>query len=182
MPNGHFKLRHTRLSRSPQRTTARLEFFVRRNLEQFSKWPGIRWHQVRSPPCTGSSKQGSSKISHGTQASGNGEQTHLWETHRSSATPQKGATSTPEKWPIPPTCWPFYEASTSETPQTPRWLPGSVSQPHFGLSVRVKPTLPKVGTWSPPGLPKIQSSSWRAKTLRIGVFLVSLERSWSVDV
>jgi hypothetical protein len=33
-----------------------------------------------------------------------------------------------------------------------------LSRPHFGLSVRVKPTLPKVGTWSPPGLPKIQSS------------------------
>ncbi len=57
-----------------------------------------------------------------------------------------------------------------------------LSQPHFGLSVRVKPTLPNVGTWSPPGLPKTQSSSWRAKTPRIGVFLVSLEISWSVDV
>jgi hypothetical protein len=32
-------------------------------------------------------------------------------------------------------------------------------QPHFGLSVRVKPTLPKVGTWSPSGLPKTQSPS-----------------------
>jgi hypothetical protein len=53
----------------------------------------------------------------------------------------------------------------------------SLSQPHFGLSVRVKPTLPKVGPWSPPRLSKIQSSSWRAKTPRIGVFLVSLERS-----
>jgi hypothetical protein len=31
----------------------------------------------------------------------------------------------------------------------------TLSQPHFGLSVRVNPTLPKVGTWSPPGLPKI---------------------------
>jgi hypothetical protein len=30
-----------------------------------------------------------------------------------------------------------------------------VLQPHFGLSVRMKLTLPKVGTWSPPGLPKI---------------------------
>ncbi len=29
-------------------------------------------------------------------------------------------------------------------------------QPHFGLSVKVKPTLPKVGSWSPPGLPKTQ--------------------------
>jgi hypothetical protein len=33
-----------------------------------------------------------------------------------------------------------------------------MSQPHFGLSVKVKPTLPKVGTWSPPGLPKIQKT------------------------
>jgi len=32
-----------------------------------------------------------------------------------------------------------------------------VSQPHFGLSVRMKFTLSKVGTWSPPGLPKTQS-------------------------
>jgi len=31
----------------------------------------------------------------------------------------------------------------------------ALSQPHFGLSVRMKLTLPKVGTWSPPGLPKI---------------------------
>jgi hypothetical protein len=57
-----------------------------------------------------------------------------------------------------------------------------LSQPHFGLSVRVKPTLPKVGTWSPPWLPKTQSSSWRAKTPRIGMFLVSFARSWSVDI
>ncbi len=78
------------------------------------------------------------------------------------------------------------------TNQTTSWLmhslstfdarTGHVSQPHFGLSVRVKPTLPKVGTWSPPGLLKTQSSSWRAKTPRIGVFLVSLERSWSLDI
>jgi hypothetical protein len=31
----------------------------------------------------------------------------------------------------------------------------SLSQPHFGLSVRMKLTLPKVGTLSPSGLPKI---------------------------
>jgi hypothetical protein len=29
-----------------------------------------------------------------------------------------------------------------------------VSQPHFGLSVRVKPTLPKVGSWSPRRTPE----------------------------
>jgi hypothetical protein len=36
-------------------------------------------------------------------------------------------------------------------------LVATLSQPHFGLSVRMKLTLPKVGTWSPPRLPKIQS-------------------------
>jgi hypothetical protein len=35
-------------------------------------------------------------------------------------------------------------------------LDGGVLQPHFGLSASVKPTLPKVGTWSPPGLSKTQ--------------------------
>jgi hypothetical protein len=52
-----------------------------------------------------------------------------------------------------------------------------VSQPHFGLSVRMKLTLPKVGTWSPPGLPKTQSSIAGVKTPRIGVFFIQLERS-----
>ncbi len=32
-----------------------------------------------------------------------------------------------------------------------------VSQPHFGLSVKIKLTFPKVGTWSPSGLSKAQS-------------------------
>jgi hypothetical protein len=57
-----------------------------------------------------------------------------------------------------------------------------LSQPHFGLSVRVKPTLPKVGSWSPPGLPKTQSSIAGVKSPRNWMFLVSLKRSWSVDV
>jgi hypothetical protein len=52
-----------------------------------------------------------------------------------------------------------------------------LSQPHFGIGVRVKPTLPKVGSQSLPGLPKIQSSSSRVKTPRIGVFFIPLERS-----
>jgi hypothetical protein len=56
-----------------------------------------------------------------------------------------------------------------------------VSQPHFGLSVRMKFTLPKVGTWSLPGLPKIQSLIAWVKKPCIGVFLISLERSWSLD-
>jgi hypothetical protein len=59
---------------------------------------------------------------------------------------------------------------------------GALSQPHFGLSVRTKLTLPKVGTCSPSRLEKIQSSSSGAKTPRIGVFLISLKRSQSVDV
>jgi hypothetical protein len=46
----------------------------------------------------------------------------------------------------------------------------------------MKLTLPKVGTWSPPGLLKIQSSIAGVKTPRLGVFFIPLERSWSVDV
>jgi hypothetical protein len=57
-----------------------------------------------------------------------------------------------------------------------------MSQPHFGLSVKVNPTFPKVGSWSPTRLSKIQSSIAGVKSLCIWVFLVSLERSWSVDV
>jgi hypothetical protein len=50
-------------------------------------------------------------------------------------------------------------------------------------SVRVKPnTWKKVRIWSPPGLPNVQSSTARPKTLCIEVFLMSLERSWSVDI
>jgi hypothetical protein len=37
--------------------------------------------------------------------------------------------------------------------------------------------LEKLGVWSPPGLPNVQSSTARPKTPRIRVFLVSLERS-----
>jgi hypothetical protein len=37
--------------------------------------------------------------------------------------------------------------------------------------------LERVGIWSPPGLPNVESSTARGKTPRIGVFLVSLERS-----
>jgi len=37
--------------------------------------------------------------------------------------------------------------------------------------------LEKLGIWSPSGLPKVQSSTAGPKTPRIGVFLVSLERS-----
>jgi hypothetical protein len=34
------------------------------------------------------------------------------------------------------------------------WTPRKLSQPHFEISVRVKSTLPKVGSWSFPGLSK----------------------------
>jgi hypothetical protein len=54
------------------------------------------------------------------------------------------------------------------------------------------PTLAKCGgeakhlekweIWSPPRLPNVQSSTARPKTPRIEVFLVSLERSWNVDI
>jgi hypothetical protein len=42
--------------------------------------------------------------------------------------------------------------------------------------------LEKVRIWSPPGLPNVQSSIARPKTPCIEVFLVSSERSWSVDI
>jgi hypothetical protein len=57
-----------------------------------------------------------------------------------------------------------------------------LSQPHFEASVRMRLALPKVGTWSPLGLPKLQSSIARVKTPLLHVFFIPLERSWSVDV
>jgi hypothetical protein len=57
-----------------------------------------------------------------------------------------------------------------------------VSQPHFGISVRMRLTLPKVGKWSPLGFPKILSSIAGVKSPCIWLYLVSLESSWSVDV
>jgi hypothetical protein len=56
-------------------------------------------------------------------------------------------------------------------------LTRKLSQPHFGLSVRMKLTLPKVGTWSPSRLPKTQSSIAGVKTPCIGVFFIPLKRS-----
>jgi len=41
--------------------------------------------------------------------------------------------------------------------------------------------IPKVGSWSPPGLSKTQSSSSRVKTPHIEMLFISIERSWSVD-
>jgi hypothetical protein len=57
------------------------------------------------------------------------------------------------------------------------YAPLHLSQPHFGISVRMKFTLPKVGSWSPSGLSKTQNSSSRVKTPRIEVFFISMERS-----
>jgi hypothetical protein len=42
--------------------------------------------------------------------------------------------------------------------------------------------LEKLEVGSLPGLPNVQSSTARGKTPRIGVFLMSLERSWNVDI
>ncbi len=40
----------------------------------------------------------------------------------------------------------------------------------------------KVGTWSPLGLPQLQSSIVEVKTPQIEVFFIPLERPWTVDV
>jgi hypothetical protein len=48
---------------------------------------------------------------------------------------------------------------------------------HFEASVKMKLTLPKVGTWSPFGLPKIQNLIAGVKTPCIEVFFIMLERS-----
>jgi hypothetical protein len=58
----------------------------------------------------------------------------------------------------------------------------TLSQPHFEASVKMRFALPKVGTWSPSGLSKLQSSIARVKTPRLEVFFISLKRSQSVDV
>jgi len=52
-----------------------------------------------------------------------------------------------------------------------------MSQPHFEASVRMRLALPKVGTWSPPGLPKLQSSIVGVKTPCLEVFFIPLESS-----
>jgi hypothetical protein len=57
-----------------------------------------------------------------------------------------------------------------------------VLQPHFWKSVKMTLTFPKWGLWSPPGLPKLQSSILGVKTPCLETFLMSLESYWSVDV
>jgi len=54
--------------------------------------------------------------------------------------------------------------------------------PTLGLSVKMQFTLPKMGKWSPPGLPKTQKKIWGVKSPRLDAFFISMERSWSVDV
>jgi hypothetical protein len=57
-----------------------------------------------------------------------------------------------------------------------------MSQPHFEASVKMRLTLPKMGTWSPSRLPQFQNSIVDVKTPCLEVFFISLERPWSVDV
>jgi hypothetical protein len=52
-----------------------------------------------------------------------------------------------------------------------------LSQPHFEASVKMRFALPKVGTWSPPRLPKCQSSIVGVKKTRLEVLFIPLERS-----
>ncbi len=49
--------------------------------------------------------------------------------------------------------------------------------PNLAKCGREAQHLEKLGIWSPPGLPNVQSSTTGLKRPRIGVFLVSLERS-----
>jgi len=51
-----------------------------------------------------------------------------------------------------------------------------LSQPHFEANVRMRLTFPKMGTWSPPGLPQLQSLIAEVKTPCLEVFLIFLER------
>ncbi len=57
-----------------------------------------------------------------------------------------------------------------------------MSQPYFEKSVRMRLTLPKWELGSPPGLPKLQSSTTWVKTPCIGTFLISLENYQILDV
>ncbi len=51
-----------------------------------------------------------------------------------------------------------------------------MSQPHFEASVKMRLTLPKVGTWSPPRLPQLQNSIAEVKKPCLEVFFIPLER------
>jgi len=51
-----------------------------------------------------------------------------------------------------------------------------LSQLHFEASVRMRLTFPKVGTWSPSGLPQLQSLIAEVKTPCLEVFFIPLKR------
>jgi hypothetical protein len=59
---------------------------------------------------------------------------------------------------------------------------GECRNPTLGLSVRMQLTLPKVGKWSPLGLPKTQKTIWGIKSPHLGAFFISIESFWNVDV
>ncbi len=73
---------------------------------------------------------------------------------------------------------PFYPQNVA----TQKTCPGSFVTTPLWASVRMRLTLPKVGTWSPPGLPQLQSSTEDGKTTRLEVLFILLERPWSLDV
>jgi hypothetical protein len=54
--------------------------------------------------------------------------------------------------------------------------------PTLRASVRMRLALPKVGSWSLPGLLQLQSSTIESKTPRLEILFIPLERHWSVDV
>jgi hypothetical protein len=74
-----------------------------------------------------------------------------------------------------------YRDSCSIRTLTPRCcnsagLAGYMSQPHFEASVKMRLALPKVGTWSPPELPRFQGSITGVKTPRLEMFFIPLRR------
>ncbi len=68
------------------------------------------------------------------------------------------------------------ECGLSITLQQIKWKVAKVSQPHFEASVKMRLTLPKVGTWNPPRLSKLQSSIAGVRTPFLEVLFISLER------
>jgi len=58
----------------------------------------------------------------------------------------------------------------------PNNTPPTLLQPHFEASVGMRLTFPKLGIWSPLGLPQLQSSTSEGKTPRFEVFFILLER------
>ncbi len=59
----------------------------------------------------------------------------------------------------------------------PSYLLGHCRNPTVAKCGGEAQHLEKLGTWSPPGLPNVQSLTARPKTTRIEAFLMSLERS-----